>query len=60
MKLKDCKIGMIIIKPESPLSYDQIGHIVGLDMNSLNEVIVKVLWADGSQYSINPCNIEPL
>jgi len=38
MKLKDCKIGTIVVDRRDFI----IGHIVGLSMNSTNEVIPVV------------------
>jgi len=37
---------------------DVPGHVVGFSINSSNEVIIDVKWADGTTRSSHPANIE--
>lgn len=38
----------------------EIGHVIGFMLNSYNEVIVNVKWANGSEYPIHPENLKAL
>lgn len=38
----------------------QIGHVTGFGINSHNEYIIKVKWANGEEYPLHPNNLVVL
>lgn len=36
----------------------KVGHVIGFGMNSHNEIIVNVKWADGGESTIHPHNLK--
>ena len=47
MKLSECKIGVVVQNtiPTNGVIDGSLGHVVGLTLNSGDEVIPTVLWA---------------
>lgn len=39
-------------------SGDVPGHVIGFALNSSNEVVIEVKWADGTTRSVHPANLE--
>lgn len=58
MDLQDCTIGMIV-KSKRDFDYrSQIGWITGLDLNSMNEIVLLVHFAgESAPNGIHPSNV---
>lgn len=73
MKLSDCKIGVVVrdksVKEDEDefrskwCGYSSIGHIIGLGLNVMNQVVIRVQFASNATdnsniYTIHPENLE--
>jgi hypothetical protein len=50
-----------VVYPNSDRSY--LGHIIGFTLNEYDtcqEIVIKVRWCDGKEYSIHPTNVTVL
>lgn len=36
---------------------ENIGHVIGFELNPLEEVIINVLWANGIKSPVHPSNL---
>lgn len=61
MKLHECKLGEIVVEnysqynfKQKPITRPKIGHIIGLFINSLEEVIPIVRWASKDKVEETP------
>jgi hypothetical protein len=61
MRIKDASLGAVVCNTEiydEPLTSADIGHVVGFELNPINELCISVKFADGSTRLRHPNMVQ--